>query len=353
MAALKHAFDRSSTGTTVAEIFSSAIKGKTILITGINKGGLGGKMVEILSAHSPKTLILASRTPSKIQEIIDTWKAVSSNTTYIPVALDLGSQQSCREAASSILANAQIQQIDLVFNNAAVMSLPTREFSPEGIERQFATNHIGHFLFTSLIMPKIIAAAKASPKGTTRIVNVSSRGVIYSPVRFSDINFDKVNETLPEAEQPAYEALAATGRIARKEDTYVPEVSYGQSKTANVLFSLALTSRLYEKYGILSFGIHPGAIMTELARHLDPEKFAAIAEKFKSMFVSVDQGCATSLRAGLDDSLGPADYKGDGNGIYLADAQIADWVPAWAHDPKLAAQLWTVSEKLVGQKFEL
>ncbi|KIW15127.1 hypothetical protein PV08_07914 [Exophiala spinifera] len=351
MASLKHVFDRSTTGTSVAEIFSSAIKGKTILITGINKGGLGGKMVEILSVHSPKTLILASRTPSKIQEIIDTWKAGSPNTTYIPVALDLGSQKSCREAASSILSNTQIQQIDLVFNNAAVMSLPQREFSPENIERQFATNHIGHFLFTNLIMPKIITAAKASPKGTTRIVNVSSRGVVYSPVRFTDINFDKVNETLPEAEQPAYEALASTGRHVDKKDRYSPEVAYGQSKTANVLFSLALTSKLYEKYGILSFGLHPGAIMTELARHMDPEKFAAVAERFKNMFVSVDQGCATSLRAGLDDSLDPADFKGDGKGIFLADAEIAD-APAWAHDPKLAARLWDVSENLVGQKFE-
>src|ERR1700749_302159 len=103
-------------------------------------------MVEILSAHSPKTLILASRTPSKIQEIIDGWKANSPNTTYVPVTVDLGSQKSVREAASSILSNSQIQQIDLVFNNAAIMSTPERHLSPEGIESQFATNHIGHFL---------------------------------------------------------------------------------------------------------------------------------------------------------------------------------------------------------------
>ncbi|KAJ9608356.1 hypothetical protein H2200_007344 [Cladophialophora chaetospira] len=352
MAAQKHVFDRSTTGTSVAEIFSSAIKGKTILITGINKGGLGGKLAEILSAHSPKTLILASRTTSKVQEVIDNCKTNSPNTTYIPVALDLGSQKSCREAASSILGNAQIQQIDLVFNNAAVANLPKREFSPEGIEKQFATNHVGHFLFTNLILPKIIAAAKASPKGTTRIVNVSSRAVMYSPVRFTDINFDKVNETIPEAEQPAYEALNATGRMVRKEDSYYPEFAYGQSKTANVLFSLALTSKLYEKHGILSFGLHPGAILTELARDIEPEKFAALVERFQSIFVSMDQGCATSLRAGLDDTLGPADYNGDGKGIYLADAQIEEG-PAWARDPKLAAQLWDVSEKLVGQKFEL
>src|ERR1700749_51025 len=108
-------------------------------------------MVEILSAHSPKTLILASRTPSKVQEIIDNWKANSPNTTYVPVTVELGSQTSVREAALSILSNSHTEQIGLVFNNAAIMSMPERHLSPEGIEMQFATNHIGHFLLTNLI----------------------------------------------------------------------------------------------------------------------------------------------------------------------------------------------------------
>jgi NAD(P)-dependent dehydrogenase (short-subunit alcohol dehydrogenase family) len=308
-------------------------------------------MVEILSAHSPKMLILASRTPSKIQEIIDSWQANSPNTTYISVALDLGSQKSVREAASAILADSRIEKIDQVYNNAAVMRIPERQLSPEGIEMHFATNHIGHFLFTNLIMPKILAAAKSNPKGATRIVNVSSRGVMYSPVRFSDLNFDKPFETLPHAEQPAYEAVIHTSGPLNPKDSYHPMVGYGQSKSANVLFSLELTKRLYGKYGILSYGLHPGAIMTELARHIDKDEWEELAEKFKSMFVSIDQGCATSLRAGLDDSLGPADFKGDGKGIYLSDAQITEG-PEWVHDPKLAAQLWEVSEKLVGEEFE-
>jgi NAD(P)-dependent dehydrogenase (short-subunit alcohol dehydrogenase family) len=309
-------------------------------------------MVEILSVHSPKMLILASRTPSKIQDIIEEWKSKSPSTTYVPVALDLSSQKSVREAAASILSNPEIQQIDIVFNNAAVMAIPERQLSPDGIEMQFATNHIGHFLFTNLIMPKIVAAAKSNVKGATRIINVSSLAAFYGPVRFSDINFDKPNESLPEAEQPGYEALAQRGRGVDPKDTYNPQTAYGQSKSANVLFSLALTARLYEKYGILSFGLHPGGILTELSRYLDPAEFASAVEQFKGFFVSVDQGCATSLRAGLDDSLGPANYKTDGQGIYLADVNIAE-APAWAHDPKLAERLWELSEKLVGQKFDV
>ncbi|KIX93408.1 uncharacterized protein Z520_10827 [Fonsecaea multimorphosa CBS 102226] len=347
---MARSFDFSTTGTSVAEMFAPAIKGKTILITGVNKGGLGGKMVEILSAHAPKTLILASRTPAKIQEIVDEARSKSPDTTYIAVPLDLSSQESCRSAAHAIISNAQVEKIDIVFNNAAVMSIPTRTLSPEGIELQFATNHIGHFLLTNLLMPKILAAAKSSPRGSTRIVNVSSRGVAYSGVRFSDINFDKEIGSLPKAEQPDFAALAATGRPVELNETYNPVVAYGQSKSANVLFALGLTARLYEEYGVLSFALHPGAIMTELSREYPPEALAAIVEKFKSEFKTVDQGCATSLVAGLDDTLAPANVK-DGSGIYLSDGQIAQ-APAWAQNPKLAEQLWELSEKLVGQRFE-
>ncbi|OCT53478.1 hypothetical protein CLCR_11108 [Cladophialophora carrionii] len=78
-------------------------------------------------------------------------------------------------------------------------------------------------------MPKIVAAAKSNVKGTTRIINVSSCGTVYSPVRFSDINFDKTNESLPQSEQPAYDALAQTGRTVDPKDRYNPPVAYGQS----------------------------------------------------------------------------------------------------------------------------
>lgn len=347
---MERAFNKTTLGSSVAKIFASAIKGKTILITGVNAKGIGGKMADILSSHAPKTLILASRTPSKIQEMIDTMSPKAQDTTFIAIPLDLSSQESCRTAASSILANPQIQHIDILFNNAAVMNLPERQINDAGIEMQFATNHIGHFLFTNLIMPKILAAAKSNPKGATRIVNVSSRGVLYSPVRFSDINFDKPLESLPPSEQPGWEALANSGRPVDPKDSYNPVVAYGQSKSANVLFSLALTARLYEKHGILSFGVHPGAIMTELSRHMDPKEMERLIEKFQDLFKTLDQGTATSLVAGLDDTLGPAGE--DGRGVFLSDAQVAD-APAWAQDRALAEKLWILSEKLVGEKFDL
>jgi NAD(P)-dependent dehydrogenase (short-subunit alcohol dehydrogenase family) len=207
-ATMARSFDASTTGSSVAETFSSAVTGKAILITGVNKGGLGGTMAEILSRHAPKTLVLASRTPAKVHEVIDELQAKYQEVTYIAVPLDLSSPESCRQAASSLLSNPDIKQIDLLFNNAAVMNVPERELSADGIEIQFATNHLGHFLFTNLVMPKILAAAKVNPKGATRIVNVSSLATAYGPIRFSDINFDQPFDALPPAEQPNYEAIA-------------------------------------------------------------------------------------------------------------------------------------------------
>lgn len=89
----------------------------------------------------------------------------------------------------------------MLINNAGVMAIPDLTLSEDGIEMSFATNHIGHFLFTNLIIGKLIAASKSSPT-PTRIVNLTSFGHQFSPIRFSDINFTKKASELPEEERP-------------------------------------------------------------------------------------------------------------------------------------------------------
>lgn len=342
-------FSRATTGTEVAKLFSSKITGKTIIVTGVSPRGIGAKLVDILIDHKPKTIVIASRTMSKVAAIIDQLKARAPSTTYVAVSLDLGSQKSVRAAASAILSNPIIEQIDYLFNNGAIMNPPERELSPEGIELQFATNHIGPFLFTNLLMPKIIAAAKKSPHGAVRIINVSSRAVAYSPVRFSDINFDQPFNTLPAEEQPNLAALQETGRSVDPTERYNPPVAYGQSKVAVVLFALELTKKLYERHGILSYALHPGAVShTELSRTMDKEKLEELYAKFAHLFINTDQGTSTMLVAALDDRMKAAP---DGKGIYLADAQVTD-APLYAQDPAIAEKLWALDEKLVGEKFE-
>lgn len=125
---------------------------------------------------------------------------------YRPLNLDLSSQNAVRAAASELLSWSDVPTIDIIVNSAGIMCLPKRTLSEDGIEMQFATNHIGHFLFTSLIMPKLIEASKAnSTQGATRIINVTSLSPTWSRMRWSDTNFDKKNKDIPEEERPAYQ----------------------------------------------------------------------------------------------------------------------------------------------------
>ena len=341
-------FHAKTSGIEVAATFRSAVKDRVILITGVSTRGIGGATTRALATQSPSLLILTGRTPEKVQAVIDELKAEYPAVSYRALLMDLGSQKSVRQAAQEVLTYPE--NIDILINNAGVMALPERTLSEDGIELQFATNHIGHFLFTNLIMPKLVAAAKTSPPGATRIINVSSSGHALGPVRFSDYNFEKSKEELPKEELPPLERLAALGVSA--EGVYVPFVAYGQSKTANVLFSLSLSQR-FADIGIVSYGVHPGSIPTELQRNsdkkmLDEARKRAAQESFL-VVKTLDQGSSTTLAAALDPSLknGPA---ADGKGVYMDNCQIADPAP-WASDPAAAARLWTLSEKLVGQTF--
>lgn len=166
------------------------------------------------------------------------------------VVLDLSSQSSIRDAAKEILSI--VDRIDLLINNAGVMT-PELTHTKEGIEMQFGTNYIGHFLLTNLLMSEISVAAKGSSSGSTRIINVTSQGHRLSPVRFHDYNFE--GKPMPDEEQPPSGLpeffLPKNGQI------YSGFLAYGQCKTANILFSIALTERL-EKQGIHSYAVHPG-----------------------------------------------------------------------------------------------
>jgi len=346
-------FGAETEASTVAKTFSSQIANKVILITGVNAGGIGGSTTEALAAHSPKLLILSGRSQNKVEEVVAKVKLLHPDVNCRYLHLDLSSQRSVRAAAKEVLSYSDVPQIDILINNAGVMNIPDRTVSEGGIEMQFATNHIGHFLFTNLIVGKLIASSKGSAKGATRIVNVSSRGVRFSPVRFSDLNFTKSVDQLPEAERPDLVTMKASFYDIDMTGPYHGMVAYGQSKTANVLFSLALTERLYSQHGIMSFGLHPGAILTELGRYSDPAAIEAAFDRYRSMgmvFKTLAAGAATTLVAALDPKLPPADK--DGKGVYMEDCQIAE-TKSWATDPVAAEKLWNVSEDLVGEKFLL
>ncbi len=153
----------------------------TVLITGVTQGGLGAEVALAISRSLPKLLILAGRDLAKAQATETAIKLVTPGAAIRLLKLDLSSQKQIRQAANEV--NGYQESIDRLINNAAIMatSYATTE---DGTESQFGTNHIGHFLFTNLIMLKIFAAGQGA-----RIVNVSSAGHRRSPVRFDDYNF--------------------------------------------------------------------------------------------------------------------------------------------------------------------
>ena len=156
------------------------------------------------------------------------------------------------------------------------MALPELELTPDGWELQFATNHLGHFAL-ALGLHDALAAV-----GDARIVSLSSRGHLRSPVVFDDINFSS---------RP-----------------YDPWLAYGQSKTANVLFAVGATDH-WAADGITANAVHPGGIMeTNLARYMDPEQVAQLRAAAATTgattqtingapirFKTIAQGAATSV----------------------------------------------------------
>lgn len=174
-------FGANSTAEEVAQAFADQIRGKTVLTTGVSPGGLGAYFVQVIAKQQPRLLVLAARNASKANAIAQTIISSFPDVKTRVLVLDLGSQAQVRTAAEEV--NGYEENIDVLVNNAGIMACPYGK-TVDGLESQFATNHIGHFLFTNLLMGKILAAGPGA-----RIINVSSDGYKQSPVRFDDINF--------------------------------------------------------------------------------------------------------------------------------------------------------------------
>lgn len=291
-----------------------------------------------------------------MQESIDALKSKYPSVPIRPLQVDLSSQKSVRAAAAELLGWTDVPTLDIVINSAAVMCLPERTIGEDGIEVTFATNHIGHFLLTNLLLPKILKAAEKSPPGATRIVNVSSASPWFAAMRWSDTNFDKKSRELPEAERPSAPMHAMWGVADTTEVSYIPLEAYNQSKVANVLFSVALSERLHARHGILSLALHPGVMQTELDRSMTAETLGLI-QGFKDSgayaFKTRGAGAATSLVAALDPGLGPREAR-DGKenyGVYLSDCQLSGAATALATSSAEAEKLWKLSEGLVKEEF--
>jgi len=193
-------------------------------------------------------LLLLGRTESKISPVINVMKEVSPDIAIHFVQIDLSNFNSIRKAAAEV--NGLVTKIDVLINNAGIMALKEYTSTSEGLEAQFGANHIGHFLLTNLLAPKLFAASDG------RVVNVSSDGFALGGVQFDNYNFDN-------------------GK------TYDKWKAYGQSKTANQLFTISLASKLGSK-GVLAYSVHPGKIQTNLGTNVDPSEWPKVKAMFEA-----------------------------------------------------------------------
>ncbi|KAI2776295.1 NAD(P)-binding protein [Daldinia loculata] len=326
-----------TSGLEVASTYAQYIEGRNVLITGVAPAGVGEGTAIAFASQKPATLILVSRTKEKLDSVASHIRELYPEVDVRVVTIDLASQASIRKAAAEV--TGIISKLDILVNNAGA-TYNARRWTAEGIEIQFGANHIGPFLFTKLMFPLLKEAAKSSPAGATRIVNLSSHGHRISTIRFHDYNIE--NKEIPEEEKPFSPLPPAFGRV--QEDGYMPTIAYAQSKTANILFTLYLQEHL-QANGIMSYAVHPGGVDSQLGREHDEEMADTIA-KTSTFWKNCDQGASTTLVAALDPALNTR------AGLYLSDCQFfpsADF----AKDPNIAERLWHLSEDLIGEKFNL
>lgn len=180
---MAHKYDKSTTADDLVRDFAEEIHDKIILTTGVTPGGLGAAFVSAIAQGKPRLLILAGRNVETTQKTADAITAAQPAVKVRVLKLNLGSLAAVREAAETVNSWSDVPHIDVLVNNAGIMATPF-SLTPDGFESQFGTNHVGPFLFTNLIMDKVLAAK------VPRIVNITSDGHRLNPIRWSDYNFD-------------------------------------------------------------------------------------------------------------------------------------------------------------------
>ena len=247
-------YDTHTTADIIVQDLSQEIHGKVVLVTGVSPGTLGAFFLEQITEAEPKLLILASRNLSKVQITADTLNKINSATETRTLCIDLEAFKSIRKAAATVNSCLTCLESTFFVNNAAIMA---REYgkTEHGTERQFATGHVGPFLFTNLIMDKILAST--SP----RIVSVSSHGHRLSAMRWPDIGFSVSSYWL---------TFAEIFNKSKDGKLYNGWRAYGQTKTANILMATALAMKLGPR-GLTAVSLHPGVINTNIDSNLDWE----------------------------------------------------------------------------------
>jgi len=288
---------------TTAEVVTQglALKGKNFLVTG-STSGLGIETVRVLAQRGAR-VFATGRSKDKVVNSLGRMPGV-----VVPLECELSDPKSVRACVQALKSDGT--KLDGIIANAGVMALPSLELV-HGYERQFFTNHIGHFLLVTGLLDEL------TDKG--RVVMLSSDAHKMAPK--AGIEFDNL------AGQRSYGAWSA----------------YGQSKLANLLFAKQLAKRLAaEGRAVTANSVHPGVILSGLQRNMPAIQRLSMALAGPIALKSIPEGAATQVYVATRPEL-------DGvSGEYFADCNIAQ-PSARGRDAALADRLWQESERIAAQ----
>lgn len=302
------------------------LSGKLAIVTGANSG-LGFGLTRRLSAAGADVL-MAIRNRTKGEAAIQEIRTRVPDAKLTIKDLDLSSLASV--AALGEQLNSEGRPIDILINNAGVMTPPERDMTADGFELQFGSNHLGHFALTVHLLPLLRAANGA------RVVSLSSLAARRGRIHFDDLQFER---------------------------SYAPMAAYGQSKLAVLMFARELDRRSREAgWGIMSNAAHPGLTKTNLQisgpshgrqKPALMQRLYTASWRFAPFFwQEIDEGMLPALYAAATPQAeggafyGPRGfYEAAGGGVTEAK------VPARARNQADCQRLWEVSERLTGVSY--
>lgn len=297
---------------------SPPLAGRIAVVTGT--GGLGLEAATALAAEGAE-VILAGRNPAKGAEAVRRIEAARSGAAARFEPLDLASLRSVAAFAERLQAG--VGRIDLLVNNAGIMSPPTRQTTADGFELQFGVNYLGHFALTGRLLP--LLRRSAAP----RVVSVTSLAHRYAALDFDDLQSQR---------------------------RYQPGRAYCQSKLAQALFAVELQRRSDQAgWGLASLAAHPGYAGTDLFQNGQGAKSLSHLLSRYVVVPLIGQSAAGGARpillaATAPDAMGGALYGPTGFMSMKGPPGLNEFAAA-ARDPQAAARLWAMSEELAQVRF--
>ncbi|KAK7049131.1 short-chain dehydrogenase/reductase family protein [Favolaschia claudopus] len=316
-------FTATTTAEEVLQAFADQVKDKNVLITGTSLNGIGFETARAIAKYA-NLVIITGYNAERLKLSEDAIKKSVPSANIRPLILDLCSLASVRNAAAEV--NAYPEPLHVLIHNAAHGGGPF-QLTPDGFESQLSTAHIGPFLLTKLLAPKLLSAS--SSKYTPRVVTISSIGHAHG----TGVDLDFLAH--PTAEK------------------YTNQSGYFQAKSACILFAAEVGRRSGGR--VIGFSLHPGAIYTNLMQKPENQTFMKSIGALKEdgtpndtqfPFKNMAQGAATTVVAAFDPRIE------DQPGSYLVDCVVAnDQVAPHSSDPEMAKKLWDATEELLGEKF--